>query len=188
MTGKELERLLEHLTPLNARDLDARARELRKMRMVPSGGRGPNAPKYGLGDVATFLISIAGTDNATHAALAVMDYAPLVPSSGTYSGFVGAETFAEAITAIIAKPEIAEKVKKIRVCRSFPITEICFEQSGEEKRAFYVAEGNDDFPPQAVGSSTMTVWAEIGPALIKSIVLEMDSEEEGGWVGETEAT
>ena len=186
MTGKELERLLESLTPLSERDLDARGRELRKMRMVPSGGRGLNAPEFGPEHMANFLLAVAGTDNASHAARAVMDYAPLVPSDGRYNGFAVAETFADAITEMFARPEAANSVKKIRICRSHPIAEIRWEQSGEEMRTFYVQEDAGEVNPAGIGGASMTVWAEIGPGLIKQVHIEIEDipGEKSSWGGD----
>ena len=176
MNGKTLERLLVNLTPLSPSDLDARGRELRKLRMVPSGARGRNAPDFAPEHIAIFIIGVAGADNATHAGRAVMEYAPLVPSDGRYSGFAGTETFADAITLMIEKPALAQRVRKIRICQSVPIAEIQWDQSGEVKQAFYVKEGMGDIDPAGIGGGFLTIWAEIGVGLIEMVGIKLEKE------------
>jgi hypothetical protein len=112
MRVRELELLLGQLTPRSKSDLDIRMRKLRQADLLPKGGRGPNAPNIGARDAAMMIIAICCSRHAVDAADAVPVFASLLPEYND-EAFEGAGTFAEALTAALARPETAKRIRDI---------------------------------------------------------------------------
>jgi hypothetical protein len=112
MRARELELLLGELTPRSKSDLDIRMRKLRKAKLLPTGGRGPNAPHIGPREAATMLIALCCSRQAVDAADGVLVFASLLPKF-IDEAFEGASTFAEALTAALARPAAAKRITRI---------------------------------------------------------------------------
>ncbi len=115
MNARELDVLVANLSARSLSDLTVRGRALAKNRMRPIGGRGPHAPAISADDAATSLIAAAGARNAVDAVDAVHRFAPLSPVGGRSESFIYAETFGEALQAVVAKKELAHEVKEVRL-------------------------------------------------------------------------
>lgn len=186
MHARELELLLPAYSGRTTADLDIRFRKLREMRMLPVGGRGRHAPDLDAEHVATILIGVAGTGKASEAAWAVTQFAPL-----RQLGAAG-ETFAEALTAIIADPALANEVRSVRLCHHpvFAEIEYCNDRPAcrffkEEDRAkmedgLGKAEG---FAGAAIIDQTV-----IGGAVIHQLSIDLNDEEEGELAAEDGAS
>jgi hypothetical protein len=112
MRARELELLLSELSPRSKSDLDIRMRKLREAKLLPTGGRGPNAPHIGPRDAATMLIAICCSRQAVDAAQALPVFASLLPKF-TDEAFEGASSFGEALTAALSNPEAARRIDHI---------------------------------------------------------------------------
>jgi hypothetical protein len=112
MRARELELLLGELTPRSKSDLDIRMRKLREAKLLPTGGRGPNAPHISPREAATMLIAICCSRQAVDAADAVSVFASLL-AKWTDEAFEGAGTFAEALTVALARPEAARRIDHV---------------------------------------------------------------------------
>jgi len=103
------------------------------------------------------------------AALAAYEYAGLVVYDAESAGRLRAGTLAEALTNIISDTALIKRVRKIRVCRSYLIAEIVWDDP-EGFRSFFGVPGNQSsFDPVQIGAGTLTAWAEIGRGLIHTI-------------------
>jgi hypothetical protein len=112
MRARELELLLGELTPRSKSDLDIRMRKLREAKLLPTGGRGPNAPHIGPREAATMLIAICCSRQAVDAAQAVPVFASLLPKFSD-EAFEGASSFGEALTGALSSPEAARRIDHI---------------------------------------------------------------------------
>jgi hypothetical protein len=112
LRARELELLLGELTPRSSSDLDIRMRKLREAKLLPTGGRGPNAPHIGPREAATMLIALSCSRQAVDAAAGVPVFASLLPKF-TDEAFEDATTFAEALTAALARPAAAKRITRI---------------------------------------------------------------------------
>ncbi|WP_341991848.1 hypothetical protein [Azorhizobium sp. AG788] len=178
MHARELELLLPSLSGRTSADLDLRFRELRKLRMLPTGGRGRHAPEIGAEHVATILIAVAGASKAIDAAYAVTRFAGLgeVGSAG--------ETFAEALTDILDSEELARVVKSVRLCHSHTFAEIEYD-GGRPARRFFQEE---DIAKMEKGLGTVEGFAGasimdqtvIGGAVIHQLSIDLNEDDEEG--------
>ena len=164
MIARDLERILGERNVATAAELDLMARELRKFNILPTGGRGPYAPKIDAARVANFVIAAAGSSKASHAARTVLDYTDLTPTDGERSEFIGAEKLGEAVTFMFSEQAHAEIVDCLRICRTGPAAEIVFRAAGTR----HVARFGETFR-----QATMTVWAEVPAGMIRDIALEL---------------
>lgn len=116
-------------------DIDQRTRRLREMKMLPTGGRGLNAPAIEAKHAANILIALAAAEKAVETHIAIITYAPMVPKSATPGkfDFLGCESFADALTKILDTPAVADRIKEISVCRSWPEATIFFDESSDGK-------------------------------------------------------
>ena len=80
------------------------------------------------------------------------------------------ETFADVLTRMIEEPKLTEQIDVIRVCRTYPLAEICWTDSGEAKRVVYLPDGR---VPERFDYEFLLVWCNIEPALIQKIAHEM---------------
>lgn len=129
MRGRELEKYLAGVTRLTESDLEVRFGELRKLRMLPSGGRGLSAPNLTREHVATALIGLAA-GKAIEAARAVMDFAalPEVDDAGNREDY--GETFAEALTAAIESEPKAALIADVVIDKTVISATINYEDGG----------------------------------------------------------
>lgn len=92
-------------------EIDQRLRKLREDGIIPTGGRGLNAPQLGYPHTAAMLIALCGTETAVDAADAFHRFARLVPhGEGPFSG---CKNFHEALTGILARTHKPVRVASV---------------------------------------------------------------------------
>jgi hypothetical protein len=113
MRARTLELALITTGAVGAADIDGRNRELRKVDLLPTGGRGPHAPQIDQRHAAVMLIGLGSASVAAQAGIIAPQYArlidPLNPSGGT---------LLDALAAMLSDPELACSVDEIRFCRT----------------------------------------------------------------------
>lgn len=183
MRARDLELLLPTLSGHTAADLDLRFRELRKMRMLPTGGRGRHAPDITAEHVATILIAVAGSTKAIEAARAVLDFAPLREVEG------GGETFAEALTTILNDEDLAGVVGAVRLCRTLNFAEIEYE-NGAPTRRFFNDEAIEKIKSigtagvLAYGTTTIVDQTVIGAGIIHQLAIDLADTDDAEWTAD----
>lgn len=95
--------------------LDLCTRELRRVGMLPIGGRGPNAPEIDFTGAASMLVGLACSSVASQAGDTAIFYASFVDPSNPYG-----ETLLAALSKILGDQQTAHDVDEIRFCRSMP--------------------------------------------------------------------
>ncbi|WP_029004761.1 hypothetical protein [Azorhizobium doebereinerae] len=179
MHARHFEMLLQTLSGRTASDLDLRFRELRKMRMLPTGGRGRHAPDIDAEQASTILIGVAGASRASEAARAVLDFAPL-----REIGPAG-DTFGEALATLLGDVDLAGAVNCVRLCHTNLIAEIEYDGAHPTRRFFREA----DIPKilevgeggvKAFGTTGILDQAVIGGALIHQFAFDLGHEDDEG--------
>ena len=182
MRVREFEHCIASITPWSVSDLDQRTRRLREHRMLPTGGRGTNAPEMAPEHAATLLIALGGAERAVDAHKAVLEYAPMVPKDTNGRDFLGSETFAEALTDILSDGALADRVEEIRICRSWEEATITYRtETGNIERQRYAPA---DQPETGYG---FAVRNEIvfGAGFISQVALDLSQPpEDGEWVSD----
>jgi hypothetical protein len=112
MRVRELERLLID-RGAGAAKLDAVTRRLREMKRLPTGGRGPNAPRIGPEEAAAILIALAGSAKGAEADLRLTKLAGLSLVQGGK-----AKTLINAVTQLLKHPELLAGLREVRVGRT----------------------------------------------------------------------
>jgi DNA-binding IscR family transcriptional regulator len=130
MTGLSLKRLITDVSALT--ELSEAAVYERQRALVRAGllkterGRGPGSGVRGTPkSVALLLISLLATGNLSEAGLSTRIFAKLENKEGSCP-LTGKRTFEEAVTAILASKELAQRVIAINVSRETRETEITY--------------------------------------------------------------
>jgi hypothetical protein len=109
MHVKALERLASS-RGVNASKADTITRRLREADQLPLGGRGPNAPQIKAGEVAKFLIAVAGSAKANDAPVRLEK---LMVLRGRNK-----RTLLEALEDILMNTESRRSIREIRIART----------------------------------------------------------------------
>lgn len=183
MTGKDLERLMAALLrDRTEAELARIGTELRKLSLLPSGGRGPNAPLLSPGQVGIWLVAEAAAPLYSGAGRAAIRLLPMVPVGGLSRSFASSETFAMALSAVFESVESAHLVRKIRVCEDVPAGQILWKNGEEVSSALYLEPelAGKTTKPESLGASTRLRWAEIGPGIIQQVSFGLHDSEGPG--------
>jgi hypothetical protein len=157
------------LTNSKPSDLDIRMRELRKVRMLPTGGRGPHAPSITSEHAAIILIAIKGCAKPVDAALAVFSFVPLVD---------GDKSFSEALTELLEDQEAAATVDRVELNRTAIAAAIVF-KDGKVRRFFRPDRAVDN--PEMYGRGRMYDLGVIGAgALTYAAILLQEPDDSTG--------
>lgn len=172
------------LTGWSRSDVDQRTRRLRKMRMLPTGGRGLNAPAIEAEHAANILIALAAAEKAVGVHDAIMNYAPMVtrPRSPGDFDFLGCKSFAETLTKILDTPAVANRIKEISICRSWPEATIIYQTSeGESKQEHYTPAG------QSASGCLVQNNIVISGMVLEQFAIDLKQpNEDGEWVDHVE--
>lgn len=114
MRARQLELTLAGLTPRSKADLDLRHRQLRAEGLLPTGGRGPNAPDIDARGAAIFLIACGASRVASDAAQGARRFGAAVPW-GRGGHFADAPTFWNAMEAILQDGETLASVHHVEM-------------------------------------------------------------------------
>jgi hypothetical protein len=130
MTGLSLKGLITHVSAMTG--LSEAAVYERQRALVRAGllkierGRGPGSGVRGTPEsVALLLISLLATGNLSDAGLSTRIFANLQNKEGSCP-LTGKRTFAEAVTAILASQELAQRIIAINVSQEIRETEITY--------------------------------------------------------------
>jgi hypothetical protein len=164
------------LTRSSPSDLDIRMRELRQGKMLPTGGRGLNAPAITADHAATILIALKGSTKSVDAALAVNHFAELVD---------GDKSFAEALTELLKDQEAAATVDRVELNRTAISASIFFKDG---KVSWYLPPDVDRGDhPEMYGRGRMYDLGVIGAGALKHAAIllqETDEDATGEWVAD----
>ena len=178
---KSFERLVLTLGPWSAPHIDQVTRQLREHRMLPTGGRGLNAPDMDSGHATNILIALTASEKAVAAHRALMVYAPMCPKPNDFD-FLGCDTFAGAFEKILGEPALAYRVDRIVVCLTWPEAKIFSENEdgGIQVQRYAPAEQ----PDTGYGRDAY-VTAVITGGMIHQISIDLlsDDEESSDWTG-----
>jgi hypothetical protein len=86
---------------------------MRKLNLLPSGGRGPHAPDIEVKHAALIVLACAASRNASDAGPAASRVAALVPWQG--KPFELMSTLGDAVAAALADPNTAAKIARIEI-------------------------------------------------------------------------
>ena len=137
MTGLSLKSLIRHVSAFTGRSEAAvyeRQRALVRAGLLkPERGRGPGSGVRGTPEsVALLLISLLATGNLSEVGASTSIFADLENKKGLCP-LTGTRTFAEAVTAILASTELAQKITAINVSQEIRETEIAYRVSSSSK-------------------------------------------------------
>ncbi|MBW2053503.1 MAG: hypothetical protein JRI85_14885 [Deltaproteobacteria bacterium] len=111
---------MANLTRGKRHQLDRLSIELRKAGLISKGGRGPYAASISPREVGNMLIAYMGTDGGSGGVKAVTENSPLIPKNGeSFFGF-GPINFGDALEEIFTDTNLASKIEKVSVCRTYP--------------------------------------------------------------------
>ena len=130
MTGLSLKYLITHVsafTGMSEAAVYERQRALVRAGLLKTErGRGPGSGVRGTPEsVALLLISLLATGNLSEAGVSTRIFANLENKEG-FCPLTGKRTFAEAVTAILASKELAQKIIAINVSQEIRETEIAY--------------------------------------------------------------
>jgi hypothetical protein len=193
MRARELEVLLEGLTPRSASDLATRTQKLRDAKMLPVGGRGLHAPDIEAHHAATILIACAGCRNSVDSAIAARAYSNLVPFRGPKKSFAAAETFGQALAIVLGNMELAMRVLMVELV--LPVKEggsfliggyeraaiVWKSNTGKIVRADYLSASipREQINIERLGAARMEDITRIGAGLLKQISIDLAAEDQG---------
>jgi DNA-binding IscR family transcriptional regulator len=130
MAGSSLKRLITHVSAMTG--LSEAAVYERQRALVRAGllkterGRGPGSGVRGTPESMTLLlISLLATGNLSDAGLSTRIFANLKNKDG-FCPLTGKRTFAEAVTAILASKELAQRIIAINVSQEIRESEIAY--------------------------------------------------------------
>jgi DNA-binding IscR family transcriptional regulator len=130
MTGLSLKRLITHVSAMTG--LSEAAVYERQRALVRAGllkterGRGPGSGVRGTPEsMALLLISLLATGSLSDVVLSTRIFANLENKEGSCP-LTGTRTFVEAVTAILASKELAQKITAINVSQEIRETEIAY--------------------------------------------------------------
>jgi hypothetical protein len=154
MKAADLERLIASVSKGRVRtDAAQRMRVLRNLGLIPSGGRGPNAPEIGPEHCASFVIAVGGATVASEAGRAVLNFAPLIPHDPMWGG-----TLREVLVRAFEEPEIGRRIKELRFLHEeIEVQMMWRDEEGELHHTFFRPEdGSDvmDHDRGAIGDET----------------------------------
>jgi len=131
MNAKELERLLAHLGA-NPSAVDVVTRKLRDAFKVSTGGRGINAHRLSVDEVAWIVLTYAGSEIAAKAAETLARLLDLITNEPAPAPNVPWSNDFVASFQLILRDEI-QGVREVRVCRNVGIAEIIFDDGTVRK-------------------------------------------------------
>ncbi len=187
MRVREFEAALGSLTPWSASEIDQRTRRLRELRMLPTGGRGLNAPDLSPEHAATILIAMSAAAKATDTNHAVATYATMRPVASEHGfDFLGCQSFAEVLELILSSPETAARIARIVVYRSWPQADLIWlGADGAENVQSY----RSDNAPQTGFGFGMYEAVTLTASFLSQLALDLshtdaDLDSQGGWVAD----
>jgi hypothetical protein len=138
MASLSLKRLITHVTALTGQSEAAvyeRQRALVRAGLLKTErGRGPGSGVRGTPEsMALLLISLLATGNLSEAGDSTRIFADLKNKDG-FCPLTGKRTFAEAVTAILASKELAQRVIAINVSQEIRETQIAYRDPSKEGR------------------------------------------------------
>ena len=179
MNAKDLERHITIHTHFTAAALDHRTRSLRSENLLPSGARGRSAPQINSTEAAHLFMSL-GLEKPQDAARAVRTFSIFEEKQASDDGevaFLGCN-FGKALSAILEDAAGQYKVKEVRLCHSWPMATVVFEDGGHTRF------GPKDQPQAGFGSLGF-VEVVLRGGLLRDITANLqDPGRRGGWVSD----
>ncbi|MEO7688189.1 MAG: hypothetical protein ABIS51_02810 [Sphingomonas sp.] len=177
MIARDLERLLVILQA-PASIVDLVTRDLRENGAIPTGGRGPNAPRIGAVEAAAMLIALAGADVASQAYLAIAKVKGLrfveLDALPRHDGCL-----VTTLRKVLGDPPLASEIHEIRVCRNLPLAEIFYKDGAIER----FVHQNVIVDPMALGGGCFRSEGVLPGALLEQVALKLLGTA-SGWVGD----
>jgi hypothetical protein len=128
VNARDFERLLQQQGGSSAK-LDATTRRLRARGLLPSGGRGSNAPEIGPAEAAVILIAFAGSLKGTEADARFEKLQVLRSAPGT----TFACSLVEALASYLANPSRYPRLTKIRISKTHRYAAFEYKDGGQEE-------------------------------------------------------
>ena len=170
MRARTLELTLAAMGAGSSAALDLCNRELRRVQLLPVGGRGLNTPEIDQRGAAAMLIGLASSAVASQAGDTALTYAgfidPLKRKDGTLLDF---------LTKILGDPALASEVDEIRVCRTRPWAMVVGRDGG--KRTFHPAKPTFSGDPNKHNRLGGREEYVIGSVLLHQIAIDFKEEQ-----------
>lgn len=167
MRARQLEFVLGHLAKKTPADLDVRMRGLRQLGLLPTGGRGLNAPDVDASHVSAMLLAVAGAARAVEGAKAAQEFGMLKEHGADVP-----QTLVEALTALLDDDEAAFAVEAVRINRTHVTARIAF-TDGRSERLFFREGIDTGHKPEKYGSAGISEEVRIGGGTVHQLAIDL---------------
>ena len=155
-------------------EFDRIAANLRKAGLIPVGGRGIYAAELDTHSAAKLFIALIAANRPKDSVRVVGEYSALkaVKEDDSPPFSSDSNTFGVALDEIFSDVELAYKIRKIEVCRSWPAAYISMKIGGQSFTISFKPEGQHKENPMMVNTVT------IDGALIHQLAVKVNSPRE----------
>ena len=152
-------------------EYDRIAANLRRAKKIPVGGRGLYAAELDAHSAAKLFIALIASNRPKDSVKVVDEYSALkaVKEDDSPPFSSDSNTFGVALDEIFSDVELAYKIEKIRICRSWPVAYISMKIGGQSFTISFKPEGQHKKNPLMVNNVT------IDGALIHQLAIKVNS-------------
>ena len=118
--AKDLESKLPTFFPRSRSELQQIFESLRDDGLLPTGGRGPNAPHITVQHGASILIAICSPRTLAQSAEFVVEWGGMKPVGKKLSDFAGVKNFRQALEVLLSDAEDKVRLKEVRITLNWP--------------------------------------------------------------------